>query len=181
MTTLKKAAAGFAVAATAAAGITVAGTGAANAAVPVHNIAGNTVNVHVTQPLDGQTCIGMLVPPAAMAAVGGAAIAGGGDILPILSALGDRSDVIELDGLGAFGFNLPATLPGQEGWLTATNVPSNVYALAVVCLGGGAPMEPHIFPAVVGNPLEAAAGSMGGGPAAPTDNGNSGSAGSSGS
>ena len=48
MNTLKKAAAGFAVAATAAAGVTVASAGAANAAVPHPNIVVNTVNVHIT-------------------------------------------------------------------------------------------------------------------------------------
>ena len=48
---------------------------------------------------------------------------------------------------------------------------SNVYALAVICMGHDGPMEPHLFPAVVGNPLDAftgsAAGSVGGGAPAP--------------
>lgn len=186
MSTLKKAAAGLAVAATAAAGVTFAGTGAANAATPFVHIAGNTVNVHVTAPLEGQTCMGMLVPPYAAADVAGAAIAGGGNLMPILSALGNRNDVIALNGPGIPGiFQLPMTIPGQDGWLSATNVPSNVYALAVICMTGGGPMEPHVFPAVVGNPLEAfsgsAAGSAGGGPAAPTNGGGTGSTSSSGS
>lgn len=180
MTTLKKAAAGFAVAATAAAGITAAGAGAANAAVPFVHVAGNTVSVHVTDPLPGQTCMGMLVPPYAAADIAGAAIGGGGNLMPIVAALGNNPDVIALDGPGALGFHLPMTLPGTPGWLSAENVPSNIYALAVVCMGHDGPMEPHVFPATVGNPLDAFAGSAagsvgGGGPAAPTGNGGTGS------
>ena len=176
MNTLKKAAAGFAVAATAAAGVTVASAGAANAAVPHPNIVGNTVNVHITEPLPGQTCMGMLVPPYAAADIAGAAVAGGGNLMPIIAALGNNPDVIALDGPGALGFHLPMTIPGHDGWLSAQNVPSNIYALAVICMGHNGPMEPHLFPAVVGNPMEAFAGSASGstgigGPAAPTDNG----------
>lgn len=163
-----------------AAGLTVAGSGAANAAVPTPHIHGNSVFVNIDHPLEGQTCIGMLVPPYVAADLGGAAIAGGGDLMAIISALGDRHDVISLAGPGAFGFNLPATLPGQPGVLAAENVPSNIYALAVVCLTGGGPAEPHLFPAVVGNPLDAfggsAAGSVGAGPAAPPAGGGGGSA-----
>lgn len=181
MTTLKKAAAGFAVAATAAAGISVAGAGAANAAVPFVHTVGNTVNVHVTDPLPGQTCMGMLVPPYAAADIAGAAAAGGGNLMPIVAALGNNPDVIALNGPGIPGiFQLPVTIPGQPGWLSAQNVPSNIYALAVICMGHDGPMEPHLFPAVVGGPLDAfagsAAGSTGvGGPAAPTGNGGTGS------
>lgn len=185
MTTLKKVAAGFAVAATAAAGVTVAGAGAANAAVPFVHIAGNTVNVHVTDPLPGQTCMGMLVPPYAAADIAGAAVAGGGNLMPIVAALGNNSDVIALNGPGIPGiFQLPVTIPGTEGWLSAQNVPSNIYALAVICMGHDGPMEPHLFPAVVGNPMEAFAGSASGstgigGPAAPTGNGGGSASGSS--
>lgn len=177
MTNLKKAAAGFAVAATAAVGISVAGAGAANAATPFVHIAGNTVNVHVTAPLPNQTCMGMLVPPYAAADIAGAAVAGGGNLMPIIAALGNNPDVIALNGPGIPGiFQLPMTIPGQDGWLSAQNVPSNIYALAVICMGHAGPMEPHLFPAVVGNPMEAFAGSASGstgigGPAAPTDNG----------
>src|SRR5699024_10393770 len=92
MTSLTKAAAGFAAAATAAAGITVAGAGAANAAVPYVHVAGNTVSVHVTEPLAGQTCMGMLVPPYAAADIAGAAIGGGGNLMPIIAALGNNPD-----------------------------------------------------------------------------------------
>ena len=182
MITLKKAAAGFAVAATAAAGVTIASAGAASAAEPVPHVYGNTVAVDVNAPLPGQTCIGMLVPPHAAAELAGAAIAGDGDLMTIIQALGNRSDVISLKGPGAFGFHLPATIPGQPGKLWADNVPSNVYALAVICMGHNGPMEPHVFPAVVGDPLAAfsgsAAGSVGGGaPApAPTTGGGNGSA-----
>ena len=180
MTIAKKAAAGLA-AVGMAAGLTVAGAGAASAAVPHPNIVGNTVNVHITEPLPGQTCMGMLVPPYAAADLAGAAVSGGGNLMPIIGALGNNPDVIALDGPGGFGFNLPVTIPGQPGWLTAQNVPSNIYALAVICMGHDGPMEPHLFPAVVGGPLDAfagsAAGSTGvGGPAAPTGgNGSSGS------
>ena len=180
MTIAKKAAAGLA-AVGMAAGLTVAGAGAASAAVPHPNIVGNTVNVHITEPLPGQTCMGMLVPPYAAADLAGAAVSGGGNLMPIIGALGNNPDVIALDGPGALGFNLPVTIPGQPGWLTAQNVPSNIYALAVICMGHDGPMEPHLFPAVVGGPLDAfagsAAGSTGvGGPAAPTGgNGSSGS------
>lgn len=154
-----------------AAGLTVAGSGAANAAVPFPHIAGNNVSVHVTDPLPGQTCMGLLVPPYAGADLAGAAIGGGGNLMPIIGALGERNDVIALDGPGVPGiFQLPVTIPGQSGWLSADNVPSNVYALAVVCLSGDGPAEPHLFPAVVGNPLDAfggsVSGSLGGGPAA---------------
>lgn len=177
MNTLKKAAAGFAVAATAAAGVTVASAGAANAAVPHPNIVGNTVNVHITEPLPGQTCMGMLVPPYAAADIAGAAVSGGGNLMPIVAALGNNPDVIALNGPGIPGiFQLPVTIPGRSGWLSAQNVPSNIYALAVICMGHDGPMEPHLFPAVVGNPLDAFAGSASGstgigGPAAPTGNG----------
>lgn len=186
MTSLTKAAAGFAAAATAAAGITVAGAGTANAAVPYVHVAGNTVSVHVTEPLAGQTCMGMLVPPYAAADIAGAAIGGGGNLMPIIAALGNNPDVIALNGPGIPGiFQLPATIPGQPGWLSAENVPSNVYALAVFCLTGGGPVEPHVFPAVVGGPLDAfagsAAGSVGGGAPAPAPDGGTGSAGGSGS
>ena len=180
MTIAKKAAAGLA-AVGMAAGLTVAGAGAASAAVPHPNIVGNTVNVHITEPLPGQTCMGMLVPPYAAADLAGAAVSGGGNLMPIIGALGNNPDVIALDGPGALGFNLPVTIPGQPGRLTAQNVPSNIYALAVICMGHDGPMEPHLFPAVVGGPLDAfagsAAGSTGvGGPAAPTGgNGSSGS------
>lgn len=181
MTTLKKAAAGFAVAATAAAGVTVAGAGAANAAVPSPHIVGNTVSVHIADPLPGQSCMGMLVPPSAGGDLAAAAIAGGGNLMPIISALGDREDIVALNGPGIPGiFQLPVTIPGQPGWLSAENVPSNVYALAVICMGHDGPMEPHVFPAVVGNPLDAfagsAAGSVGGGAPAPTTGGGNGSA-----
>ncbi|HJC28072.1 MAG TPA: hypothetical protein H9759_01610 [Candidatus Dietzia intestinipullorum] len=161
MSLVKKAASGLAVAAMAA-GMTLAGTGAANAAVPTPHVLGNTVTVNVDQPLPGQTCIGMLVPPYAAADLAGAAVASGGDLMAIVRALGDQHDVISLAGPGAFGFNLPATLPGQPGVLFANNVPSNVYALAVVCVSGDGPAEPHLFPAVVGGPLDAFGGSVAG-------------------
>ncbi len=178
MISMKKVAASVAVAVTAAAGATVAGAGAANAAVPFTHIAGNTVSVHVTDPLPGQSCMAMLVPPSAAGDLAGAAIAGGGNLMPIISALGARNDIIALDGPGIPGiFRLPVTLPGQPGWLSATDVPANVYALAVICMGHDGPLEPHVFPAVVGNPFDAfvgsAAGSVGGGApaAAPTTDG----------
>ncbi|UVE94613.1 hypothetical protein [Dietzia sp. B32] len=162
MTIAKKAAAGLTAIATAA-GLTVAGAGVANAAAPVPHVFGNQVVVDINQPLEGQTCLGMLVPPYAAADLAGAAVAGGGDLMTIVRALGNRGDVISLKGPGIPGiFNLPMTLPGQPGKLTAENVPSNIYALAVICLTGGGPAEPHLFPAVVGNPLDAFAGSAAG-------------------
>lgn len=162
MTIARKAAAGLATVGMAA-GLTVAGAGAASAAVPVPNVAGNTVSVHVTAPLPGQTCLGMLVPPYAAADLAGAAVTGGGDLMTIVRALGSRGDVISLAGPGIDGiFRLPVTVPGQSGFLTATDVPSNIYALAVICLSSGGPAEPHLFPAVVGNPLDAFAGSAAG-------------------
>lgn len=186
MSAMKKVVGGFAVAATAAAGLTVAGAGAANAAVPVPNIVGNTVSVHVTDPLPGQMCMGMLVPPYAAADLAGAAVSGGGNLMPIVAALGNNPDVIALNGPGIPGvFQLPMTVPGQPGWLSAKNVPSNIYALAVICMSGNGPMEPHLFPAVVGNPLDAFGGSVAGSTgvgAAPTQGGgNSGSTSGSGS
>lgn len=180
MTIAKKAAAGLA-AVGMAAGLTVAGAGAASAAVPHPNIVGNTVNVHITEPLPGQTCMGMLVPPYAAADLAGAAVSGGGNLMPIIGALGNNPDVIALDGPGIPGvFQLPVTIPGQPGFLTANNVPSNIYALAVICLSGDGPAEPHLFPAVVGGPLDAfggsVAGSTGAGPALGGGGGNTGSA-----
>ena len=181
MSLAKKAAAGLASVGMAA-GLTVAGAGAASAAVPHPHIAGNTVNVHVTAPLPNQTCMGMLVPPYAAADLAGAAVSGGGNLMPIIAALGNNPDVIALNGPGLPGiFQLPVTIPGQDGWLSAQNVPSNIYALAVICMGHDGPMEPHLFPAVVGNPMEAFGGSVAGstgvgGPAAPTGNGGTGSA-----
>lgn len=169
MSIVKKAAAGTAAAAMAA-GMTVAGAGAASAAVPVPHVGANSVQVHITDPLPGQTCMGMLVPPYAAADLAGAAAAGGGNLMPIIGALGESDDVIALDGPGVPGlFQLPVTIPGQSGWLSAENVPPNVYALAVICLSSDGPAEPHLFPAVVGNPLDAfggsVAGSTGAGPA----------------
>lgn len=161
MSIAKKAAAGVA-AVGMAAGLTVAGTGAASAAVPTPHVLGNTVTVNIDQPLEGQMCMGMLVPPSAAADLAGAAVAGGGDLMAIIRALGNRHDVVSLAGPGAFGFHLPATLPGQPGVLFANNVPSNIYALAVICMSGGGPAEPHLFPAVVGNPLDAFGGSVAG-------------------
>ena len=162
MSLAKKIAAGFA-AVGMAAGLTVAGAGAASAAVPVPHVFGNQVVVDITQPLPGQTCLGMLVPPAAGADVAGAAIAGGGDLMAIIRTLGNRGDVVALRGPGVPGiFTLPMTLPGQPGRLVAENVPSNVYALAVVCMSNSGPAEPHLFPAVVGNPVDAFVGSAGG-------------------
>lgn len=164
-----------------AAGLTVAGSGAANAAVPFPHIVGNTVSVHVTDPLPGQTCMGMLVPPYAATDLAGAAIGGGGNLMPIIGALAERDDVIALDGPGIPGvFQLPVTLPGQPGWLSSENVPSNIYALAVICLSSDGPAEPHLFPAVVGGPLDAfggsVAGSTGVGPAPGGGGGGTGSA-----
>lgn len=175
MSLVKKAAAGLA-AVGMAAGLTVAGAGAASAAVPHPHVAGNTVNVHITEPLPNQTCMGMLVPPYAAADLAGAAVSGGGNLMPIIAALGNNPDVIALDGPGIPGiFHLPVTWPGQSGWLSAQNVPSNIYALAVICMGHDGPMEPHLFPAVVGNPLDAFGGSVAGssgigGPAPATGN-----------
>lgn len=144
-----------------AAGMTVSGAGAANAAVTTPHVLGNSVSVNIDQPLPGQTCFGVLAPAYAAAELGVAAIGGGGDVLAIVQALEARDDVISLAGPGAFGIHLPATIPGQPGVLFANDVPANIYALAVVCMTVNGPVESHITPQLVGNPLDAFVGSMG--------------------
>lgn len=156
MSVLKKVTAGLAVTATAV-GLTAVGAGAANAAVvPAPRVAGNTVTVDIAQPLVGQSCSAMLVPPYAAAALAGPAVSG--DLMQIMGALSAREDVIALRH-NAVLLNLPATIPGVPGTLYANDVPANIYALAVFCVGAGTPIEAYVHPAVVGNPLDAFAGS----------------------
>lgn len=159
MTLAKKAAAGLA-AVGMAAGLTVAGAGAASAAVvPAPRVLGNSVSVDIAQPLPGQSCSGMLVPPAVAGSLIGPAASG--DLMQIMGALSARDDVIALRHR-AIVIDLPATIPGVPGTLYANDVPANFYALAVFCVGAGTPIEAYLHPAVVGNPLDAFAGSAAG-------------------
>ena len=175
MSAMKTALRGLTVAA-ATVGLTLGGASAANAAVVQPDTIGNTVVAHVHDPLPGQTCIGLAVPPYAALDVVPPAI--GGDLMDILGAVANRDDIHALH-LDMWPLNPPMTLPGQPGTLIAENVPSNFYALTVICMGGGN-TEPHIHPVVVGDPLSAAGGSvqgsLGGGGAAPAPTGNTGSA-----
>lgn len=155
MSILRRTVAGVAVAATAA-GLTIVGSGAASAAVVTPAVQGTTVQVNITEPLPGQTCLGMLVPP--YVAIHLIAPAASGDLMEVVRALGARDDVIAMRTPGPI--RLPVTLPGLPGTLSAENVPPNIYAVTVFCMRSDGPVEPHLFPAVVGPGLDPIIGSV---------------------
>lgn len=140
-------------------GLSFAGAGAAAAAVvPAPVVAGHTVDVRVDAPIPWQSCSGYLVPP--YAALDLAVPIASGDFVAVADALRGRADVIPMRTRGLI--SLPGTIPGIPGTLFADNVPANHYMLAVICAGGDAPIEPHLYPVTVGNPFDAFAGSVSG-------------------
>lgn len=147
------------------AGPALAGTGAAHAAtVPPPGVADHTVTAEIRDPIPnslrptvlGQTCSGALVPLHAIPGLVGPLLDGG--TLGIVETLlgNDAVTMLHLPGSPL----AIATLPGRAGTLVANNVGNDFYATAVLCNGGGAPLEPHLFLTQVGNPLGAVTGSV---------------------
>lgn len=151
-------------------GLVLAGTGASHAAdVPLPAVEGDTVSVRVDNPISGrlwpfevgQSCAGALVPLYAIPEVAREVIPMlGGNVLDIISGLGDLNDQVTL--LALAGTAVPATLPGIAGTLAATGVRDDFYVVPVICVGGrdNAPMETNLFVTQVGSPLGAFEGSV---------------------
>lgn len=147
----------------AATALTVAGAGAAMATTHTSDVDGNDVSV--TFELEGglnftDTCGAVLTPTAAAAGVASALAEG--SITDVLRSLvnDDNVTVLYRDGLIAdtpFVVLDPAI--NRSSTVTATDVPSNVYALVSICLSE--PTSPEVNPAVmVGDPMEAIMGSV---------------------
>lgn len=145
----------------AATALTVAGAGAAAAATNETTVDGNTVSV--TFELEsgqvlGDTCGAVLTPTSAAPAL--AARLADGNIVDIINTLINDDNVTVL-----YDGPLPNTvlvpLVDPSGTVTATNVPSNVYAVVSFCLSD--PTNPGVeMPVLVGDPVEAIQGSIGG-------------------
>ena len=157
----------------AASGLALAGAGIASATTSESSVDGNTVSVTFTLE-DGDladACAAVLVPPAAAAellgTLGGdaggeteglapAALPAPGDIIGgLLAPLKDVPGVVILK-----GDLLPYALlvgPGDEGTVSADDVPSNLYLQATFCASdlGDESFAPAVSPVLVGNPLEA--------------------------
>ncbi|MGW8591849.1 hypothetical protein ACWGLC_09115 [Dietzia sp. NPDC055877] len=147
------------------AAIALAGSATANAAtVPPPAVADNRVSAEILDPIPstirppvlGQTCSGGLVALHAIPGLIGPLA--GGDTLEIIDTLlgADEVTLLHLPGSPL----LIATLPGRAGTLVAEGVGADFYITGVVCNGGGAPLEPHLFLTQVGNPLGAFEGSV---------------------
>lgn len=142
----------------AATALTVAGAGAAMATTNTSNVDGNDVSVTFTLE-DGDvadSCSAILTPTAA--AAGLAAQLADGNVVDIIETLlNDDSVIVLKDGIG-----LPTaalTLLNKSNTVSATDVPSNVYALVSVCLSDTE--NPSINPfLLVGDPMEAIMGSI---------------------
>lgn len=154
MTLARHAARSTAVLATAA-GMTVAAAAAAHATTATAPVVNGTT-VSVTFTLQGgqvaDACGAVLTPTAAAAGVADRLMSG--DLSELLGILSGESDTIVLRSNG-----LPLAAPTLLGPATvsASAVPSNVYALVTVCASDRAP---KVTPTVlVGNPLEAIGGS----------------------
>lgn len=147
----------------AATALTVAGAGAAMATTHTSDVDGNDVSVTFELGdglLDlGDTCGAVLTPTAA--AAGLATQLADGNITNIFDTLvnDDNVTVLYRDGLI---LDTPLTVLSQidpTRTVTATDVPSNVYALVSICLSE--PTSPEVNPAViVGDPMEAIMGSV---------------------
>lgn len=142
----------------AATALTVAGAGAAMATTHTSNVDGNDVSVkfELESGEIGDTCSAILTPTAAAAGLA-AQLADGniGDIIDTL--LNDNSVVVLKDGILPNTVLVPVVHP--SGTVSATDVPSNVYALVSVCLSDTD--NPSINPFVlVGDPMEAIMGSL---------------------
>ncbi len=149
----------------AATALTVAGAGAAMATTHDSSVDGNTVSVTFTLDegfLDGDTCGAVLTPTAAAPAL--AQRLADGDVRAIIESLVNDESVTVLyeDGVLDTPFATLAAI-GEAGKSTATvsasDVPSNVYALVSVCLSDSS--NPNINPfLLVGDPMEAVMGSV---------------------
>ncbi|MDV8002497.1 hypothetical protein [Rhodococcus sp. IEGM 1408] len=147
------------------AALTLAGAGAASATTAENTVVGNTVSVTFTLEagqLLGDACGALLAPTSAVpeltAAFANADNADG--LQALLATLTKNDSLIVFPGdLGTPLVSLvPAVAPSRT--VTATNVPSNVYALVSFC---GSDDEPTIdAPLIVGNPAEALTGSLSG-------------------
>ena len=145
------------------AALTLAGAGAASATTAAPSVEGNTVSVTFT--LEGtqaaDACGAILAPtsavPALTEAFANADTTAGLEAL--LRNLATNKDLVVLKG----DLNAPFVTPSLFApslTVTATSVPSNVYALVSFC---GSDDEPTISaPLLVGNPVEALTGSLSG-------------------
>lgn len=146
------------------AALTVAGIGAASATTADSTIDGNTVSVEFAlesaEILD--TCGAVLAPtsslPTLTAALANADTAGG--FTALLQTLGENEDIHVLKGALGLPF-VSVNLLAPSATATATNVPSNVYALVSFCLSDVE--NPQIdAPILVGDPADAVLGSLSG-------------------
>ena len=147
------------------AALTLAGAGAASATTAASTVVDNTVSVNFTlesaQPL-GDACGAILAPTSAVPALT-ASFANADDLAgleDLLTTLMNDDSIIVLTGdLGTPVVSLfPLVAPTRT--VTATDVPSNVYALVSVCASDE---DPTIeAPVLVGNPVEALTGSLSG-------------------
>ena len=139
----------------AAAALTVAGAGAAMATTAENTVDSEARKVSVKftlesgQALDG--CGAVLTPVAAAAGV--AQKFASGDVQTIFNTLTNDPDLVVLP------FAPLLAVFGPTKTVSATDIPPNVYALVTVCASDRD--NPDITPfVVVGNPLEAAQGSV---------------------
>ncbi|GLB63621.1 hypothetical protein NCCP2495_15000 [Dietzia sp. NCCP-2495] len=144
----------------AATALTIAGAGAAMAATNDSAVDGNTVSV--TFELEsgqlGDTCGAVLTPTSAAPAL--AARLADGNIVDIIDTLVNDDNVTVLRD-GSLPNTILVPLVNPSGTVTATDVPSNVYAIVSFCLSD--PTNPAIeAPVLVGDPMEAIQGSIGG-------------------
>jgi hypothetical protein len=149
----------------AATALTVAGAGAAMATITAPDINGEARTVSVSFTLEeGQSsdlCGAVLTPAASAPRV--AAEFAGGDLRAIFGLLAEDPNVITLEsgGLVRLPFVTPNRLPlvgSPTGTVSANDVRPDVYALVSICLSDRE--NPEIRPVVMGNPLEAAQGSL---------------------
>lgn len=138
----------------------IAGAGIASAATAgTPAIDGNTVSVQFTLD-EGQiadACAAVLSPTATAPQL--AARFESGKVEDIIKTLSDPNLTVLKDGFT----NQPVTFPSLAAKTTtvrATDVPSNVYSLVTACANGGK-AKVNVTPAImVGNPIEAAIGSI---------------------
>lgn len=165
MITLRRTARLTTIAAAATMGMALTGIGTAHTAtVPPPTVADHAVAAEVQDPIPsslrptviGQTCSGALVPLHTIPGLVGPLLDGGAlDIIETLLG-NDAVTMLHLRGSPL----AIATVPGRAGTLVANNVGNDFYLTAVLCNGGGAPLEPHLFLTQVGNPLGAFEGSV---------------------
>lgn len=149
----------------AATALTVAGAGAAMATTSASEINGEARTVSVSFTLEegrsSDLCGAVLTPAASAPRI--AAEFAGGDLQGIFSLLTDDPSVTVLESGGLVGlpFVTPNRVPiigSPTGTVSANDVRPDVYALVSICLSDRE--NPVITPVVMGNPLEAAQGSL---------------------